>query len=352
MNNIKHTGEISFIQLLIIVRNFWRFLLSRWIIIGLFALIGALAGIAYALIRSPAYKAELTFAVDEDDNGLLGGGLALASQLGLTIGTSGKGGAFTGDNLLELMRSRAMMKKTLLTAVKIDGREQTLAEYYISSENLRDKWEAPKLKDKTVFPVGLDPFQLTYTQDSLLRRFYKKILKDHLIVDRKDKQLDIIKVQYTGEDELFAKYFTEVLVKEVSEFYVQTITKKEAENLAILEHQADSVQRALNYSLRGSAISRDANPNPNYAMQVLQVPSQSNQIAVQRNVAVLTELVKNLELARITLRKVTPLIQIIDLPDLPLEESKPGLIICAAGGAVFAMAGAIVVLFLRSIKLE
>ena len=38
--------------------------------------------------------------------------------------------------------------------------------------------------------------------------------------------------------------------------------------------------------------------------------------------AILTELVKNLELAEISLRKVTPLVQIIDKPVLPLENNK------------------------------
>jgi uncharacterized protein involved in exopolysaccharide biosynthesis len=45
---------------------------------------------------------------------------------------------------------------------------------------------------------------------------------------------------------------------------------------------------------------------------------------VQANTAILTELVKQSELAKVTLRKETPLIQIIDRPILPLAKERFG----------------------------
>ena len=40
--------------------------------------------------------------------------------------------------------------------------------------------------------------------------------------------------------------------------------------------------------------------------------------------AILTELVKNLELAKLALRRETPLIQVLDKPTFPLEVDKVG----------------------------
>jgi len=55
----------------------------------------------------PTYTATLTFALEEGESG--GGSLSgLASQFGYNIGGSG-GGAFTGYNLLELMKSRRLI---------------------------------------------------------------------------------------------------------------------------------------------------------------------------------------------------------------------------------------------------
>ena len=59
-------------------------------------------------------------------------------------------------------------------------------------------------------------------------------------------------------------------------------------------------------------------------MNVKRSPSASRQIDVQANTAILTQLVGNLELAKVTLRKETPLIQVIDRPILPLEKEKVG----------------------------
>jgi len=55
----------------------------------------------------------------------------------------------------------------------------------------------------------------------------------------------------------------------------------------------------------------------------------------------LTELVKQTELAKVTLRKETPLIQIIDRPILPLAKEKFGKVKGIVGGA---LAGFLIVL--------
>ena len=62
--------------------------------------------------------------------------------------------------------------------------------------------------------------------------------------------------------------------------------------------------------------------NLNPAFNVKAAASKKKQIDVQANTSILTNLVVQLELAKITLRKETPLIQLIDSPILPLEKIK------------------------------
>jgi hypothetical protein len=45
-------------------------------------------------------------------------------------------------------------------------------------------------------------------------------------------------------NELFSKYFTEAF-KEVSDFYIDTKSKKSRENMLILERQTDSIRRGM-----------------------------------------------------------------------------------------------------------
>jgi uncharacterized protein involved in exopolysaccharide biosynthesis len=62
----------------------------------------------------------------------------------------------------------------------------------------------------------------------------------------------------------------------------------------------------------------------NPALNLNRAPSAKRQVDVQANTAILTELVKQTELAKVTLRKETPLIQVIDRPILPLPKERFG----------------------------
>ena len=63
-------------------------------------------------------------------------------------------------------------------------------------------------------------------------------------------------------------------------------------------------------------------PNPNPLTKISQVPYQKAMIDVQTNGAIYQELLKQLELAKVAHRNKTPLIQIIDKPEFPLENSR------------------------------
>ena len=317
--NYKQNDEISLKDFIRRIHQWWHYLLSKWKVILVASIIGGALGLTYSYLKAPIYKAELSFALEDDKSNSLGGAIGLASQFGFDLGGGG-GGAFSGDNLLELMKSRSMVEKTLLTAINIHGKNQTLAELYISFNKFRQKWEDEPKEKNIHFLPGNDRSAFSLQQDSILGIFYKAIYKDNLTVDKTDKKLSIISVTVASKNELFSKYFTEILAKTVSDFYIDTKTKKSVQNVSILQHQTDSVRRELNGAINGVASSIDATPNANPGLQILRAPSQHRQVDVQADQAILTELVKNLELSKISLRKETPLIQIIDTPILPLEK--------------------------------
>ena len=144
----------------------------------------------------------------------LGGALGLASQFGFDVGGSG-GSVFSGDNLLQLMKSRTMVEKALLTSVVFKGKTQPLAEVYIDINGMRKNWAKNQLlKDLHFLPNSIRG-NFTRQQDSLLGEFYSLLVTNNLSVDKLDKKSSIISVQVKSGNELFSKYFTEVLVKEV-----------------------------------------------------------------------------------------------------------------------------------------
>jgi hypothetical protein len=316
--------EISLKELIEIGKEWYDYIYSKWKMLFLAGIIGAVLGLGFSFIKKPVYTATLSFAIeDEKGSGGLGGALGLASQFGFDIGGSG-GGAFEGSNLIELFKSRKMVEKTLLSSIIYKGKKISLAEMYILSNEWRDKWEDKPMLKSIQFLPNTNREKFTRIQDSILGVIYENLSKKDLSVGQKDKKIDITTIEVSSKNELFAKYFTESLAKEVSDFYIETKSKKAKMNMDILMHQTDSIRGALNSSITGVAVANDNTFGLNPAMNVKRTPSARRQVDVQANTAILTELVKQTEIAKVTLRKETPLIQIIDNPILPLKKEKVG----------------------------
>lgn len=344
--------EISLKELITKVNESYVYLLSKWKIIVLAGIIGATLGVVYSLVKKPIYTATLSFALEDEKSGGggLGSALGLASSLGLDLGGGG-GSVFTGANLTELFKSRAMVEQTLLSSVVKDDKIISLAEMYIQNQGWREKWDdIPKYKTIQFLPDAKRKY-FTRAHDSILGVIYNNLSKTGLAVAQKDKKIAIITIDVNSTDELFSKYFAEALVKEVSDFYVATKSKKARLNMDILERQTDSIRRELNGAITGVAVANDNTFMLNPALNVRRAPSARRQVDVQANTAILTELVKQTELAKVTLRKETPLIQVIDRPILPLSKEKfgkaKGLVLGGILASFFVM---LVLIFRRIIK--
>ena len=152
----NNTDEISLKELIVKTKEWYHYLLTQWKLIVLAGIIGGILGVTYSFIKKPVYTATLTFALeDEKAGGGLGGALGLASTLGIDLGTGG-GSMFTGTNLTELFKSRAMVEKTLLSTVpQLDGKLITLAEFYIENKQWRNRWEDETKLKKLQFLPGI-----------------------------------------------------------------------------------------------------------------------------------------------------------------------------------------------------
>ena len=326
-NNIQQidNDEISLKELLQKIKEWYLFLLTKWKLIIAVAFIGGIIGFTYAYFQKPIYKASLTFAMEDEKGGGggLSGALGLASSLGIDLGSSG-GGAFAGANLIELMKSRKLVEKTLLSPITVNGKTQSLADYYLEINEAKKGWEEKPLLKDISFPVNADRSKFTLQQDSILNNIFNGIVKSNLTISQKDKKVSIISIEANSTNEIFAKTFCETIARETSEYYVEIKSKKSRTNVDILQHQVDSIRGELNGAITGVAAAADNVFNLNMAMNVKRAPSAHRQIDVQANTAILTQLVTNLELAKVSLLKETPLIQIIDKPILPLEKEKVG----------------------------
>lgn len=319
--------EISLKELIQKIQEWVAYLKTQWKLILGIAAIGAIIGFVYASFQKPSYQATTTFVLEEDKSGGggLGSALGLASSFGLDLGGGG-GGLFSSSNIIELMKSRLVVEKTLLNPVQVGGKEMSLADYYIQINNLKEGWTKKPALVNMNFPIHADRTKFSLEQDSVLQTISAGLTKSNLTIAQKDKKVSIISLTVKTENELFSKLFCEQLLKETSDFYIETKSKKARLNVDILQHQADSIRAELNSAITGVAAATDNVYNLNPAFNVKSTPSKRKQVDVQANTAILTQLVAQLELSKVSLRKETPLVQMIDRPILPLPKEKIGRI--------------------------
>ncbi|GGG80056.1 hypothetical protein GCM10007415_10520 [Parapedobacter pyrenivorans] len=332
--------EISFKELILAVQGWLSYLLSRWKVILIIGILGGIVGLGYSVLKKPLYTASTTFVLEGNDvgKGGLGGLSGVAAMAGINLGGD-VGGLFQGNNILELYKSRRMLEQTLLSKANPD-KDELLIERYIAYNEIKDDWkDQPELLnlDFRRDPEILD--SLTHRlRNGAISSFVNAIRSDVLLVEKIDKNLSIIKVDVTSPDEVFSKVFNETLVRKVNEFYVQTKTRKSTDNIVILEQKVDSVRAVMTGAIYSAARVSDATPNLNPTRQVQRIaPTQEAQFSAEANKAILSQLLQNLELTKMTFLQEQPLIQLVDTPVYPLKIERVGKIKgIVIGGFFFA----------------
>ena len=316
-DNYYDNKVLSIDDLLQKLINLFLFVRKMWKVVIISTLIGITFGFSYTYLENPKYNAELNFALEEDKGGSAGGALGLASQFGFDFGSNS--GLFAGANIIELMKSRFIVEKTLLSNVLINGVKITLADYFINTNRLKGDFNINKNK---IFINIENRGTLSREQNIILSEIYNYLNEYCINIKQKDKKVSIVSIEIITTNEIFSKLFCELLAKQTSDYYIKIKSEKSKLNVDILQSQVDSIRRNLDYAIFGVVSTSDNIYNLNPSLIKKTAPTRRNQIDVQANTAVLTQLVANLEISKVTLRKETPLIQILDSPVFPLKKIK------------------------------
>lgn len=292
-------------------------LLEKWWLIAIIGLVAGLAGIFYASKQKITYQSRLTFALDGGDAGGLSGASSLASQFGITLGSGGSE-LFSGDNILEIIKSRRLVEQTLLSVDTFDNKPVTFVQYYLDQNKDPNTKTSPA--NDISFPVGQPRSAFTKQQDSVLYDCYNKFVGSYIVADKPDRKYNIYAVNVTNPSEQFAKDFTDKLVGETNDFYIKICTQKAKQTLDILERRVQMMKGKVDSSLGGKAEIQDVNLNP--AFSAAAVPILKEQTNIQVYGAAYAEMFKNLEIAKYQYLKQIPLMQIIDDANYPMKKIK------------------------------
>lgn len=282
-------------------------LLKQWYFLILAIILGGAVG--YYKIRNiqPTYTANITFVLSTESKG--SSGLSgLASQLGIDGTTSGSDNIFSGDNIIELFKSRSLIGAALQSIVDSTSRQTLLN--YIAQNQYKNRY----IK---IGPLSEDPKKYNSEQTNLYRSIITDVT-DSFKVYKKDKKLIFYIISTTSTNPDIAYYISKYILDQISQTFIDTKTKVALTSVNLLKHEADSLATVLNniYSSNAAVIDRTYNLNPSLSIQ--RSGSLFSQAKASAFAAAYTEVMRNLEVAKINLQKETPLYKIIDEPELPL----------------------------------
>jgi hypothetical protein len=322
-----------------LIQDWWDsilYALGYWRIILAITLIGSLSGIGYTWWRPVTYTARLTFVVEESKSS--GGSVAsaLAGQIGIDIGSlSGTSGVLAGDNVLELLKSYSLIKKTLLTPYNDTG-SYSLADEYAEVYKWKEKWRGSSKVGKQIsFPANQQ--KLSRLEDSLLQRMMKRIVEDELSIAKPDKKLGFFELNATTRDERLSQLFCERLLKITTDFYISTKTRRQSNNVYRLQRRADSLAIILDQKTFSNAAANQLllDGNPAYSSPMVDAEISTRNKFIQSTVY--AEIVKNLEVSKTALLQETPTVQIVDYPEFPLKDNKIWWLTAALVGGLIGL---------------
>lgn len=308
---MSENKEIEIRDIIITLKEIKQELISRSFKIGLFVFLFSLTAVLINFFQDSRYKAELSFVVEDKQKSTpLSSVSGLASQFGFDFFSSSNS-TFSQANIMELLKSRGVISKTLLRS----NNKNLFIQNYISMYNLDSDWKNNKDLEGITFKKQID-----IKHDSIITMIWEKIIEDDISVEIKNDETDIIYLSFKSKEEKFAKLFSENLIDEMSSMYIEYQTKQSTNTIDFLQNRADSVFNELEKAEEEFARVKDIN------QRIIKASGRLKELQLMRSVEVLStmylELVKNIEISKLTLLNQTPIIQVIDRPTLPLEDTK------------------------------
>ncbi|MBT4479343.1 MAG: hypothetical protein HOC66_08025 [Flavobacteriales bacterium] len=301
---MKNNDEASFKGIIVTISDYKNELKKRLLIILAVAIIFSLIGFGFSRSQEDQYNAVISFIVEDQSEGSnLSTISGMANMIGIDMGGSATS-SFNQQNIIELLKSRKIIERTLNNTCKIEGKSDLLINHYIHINNM--------ITDSSTINLSSNNYN-----DSITSIVWFRIINKNMEILFQNDESNIINLSFESLDAELAKNFTEIVIDEISEMYIDYQTEKSRNVLDNLQSRSDSIFKSLKTSERNFAKVKDNN------MRVMTASGRLEELQYMREVeilqAVYLELRKNIELSHMSVLNETPLIQIVDKPVLPLE---------------------------------
>ena len=316
--------EITLKELILKIQEYYREVVKNWKWV-VFITIPFVAWFLYKAMTTPdTYTATLTYMVNEDEGGNLGGVSSILSQFGLGGGGNSD---FNLDKIVQLSKSRRIINAVLLEKAIVGGKEDYLANHIMRIYSMHKYWKKSKLKDFWFNRDTIDVF--SRLENIALKAVYGKVVGASntkvkgLFKSGYSETSGILTISIRSESEDLSKMLAIRIYENLSLFYIDKSIEKQRATYNIVREKRDSIESVLNKTQYLFLKFDDANKG----VQLNQYRARKLKLQRDLNVQSIAyaEVLKNLEIADFALKRSTPFFQAIDVPVEPIpliRESK------------------------------
>ncbi len=316
---MEENKSLQISEVLKLVKTYWSVIWRNkwWVILGAFLLSAIM--VTNAWLTPKKYSAPLTFVINEDDGGGVGG-------IGAVLGELGFGGSKAGHNyekISQLATSRLILGKALTYGVQINGK------YDYLGNHLMDILEIP-LTSKNG-NIDLTGFRFQVSRDSMYpsqQELAILLLSKKLKGDPSNGVEGLVSIDYDDESS-FLKIVGKTTVPELSialanslydvlsEFYISNTIEKQKATYEHVRNKADSIFGELRAAEQ--QLARFQDQGKSIILSTNKLPRQQLARKVEMLYIMYGEAIKNQERAEFLLSSATPYFQVIDRPLGPFQ---------------------------------
>ncbi len=305
-----YNDEINIGDLFTKFGEYRRYILKKWWVVLIAAILLAFLLRYYAVWKKENYVSHADFAVKGTEGSSTSSLASLASSFGIGLAT---GSEFTNELFLGVLQSRTVVKgalaqkRTLSVKNGVPPREDYLANFYVE---MYPKWaKKKKIKDFKLMHGSLD--SLTRKEDSCLTVIYDEFIDSDISTEFSD-DLGMNQMEVSSLSRDFSYFIADYLAEAGSEYYISTQIKNEEITVDFLQQKTDSLRSLLE---KKEDILAKVQDNSSYQVKFAGFLGQNRLL---RDIGLVTTeyatTYAQLQLALFDLQNKTPLVDIIDQP--------------------------------------
>lgn len=337
----QEEDEISLKDLILKIQEYFWVVLRKWWLVALITIPIVLYHFYQAHTTPVVYSATLTFMLNEDEGGGMGGLSAILGQFGFGGGSKGK---YNVKKLLELSKTRRIVQSVLFEKVNLNDKYDFLANHIILEYDYHSNWEEQEtLKGFLFRHDSIAAF--TRIENMILKMLHGQVISTEkgLMSTSIDNDSGIMSLSTKTTSEQLSIILSELIYEKLSSFYIDKTIERQKATFELFKSKTDSIQQALNSTQYQLLRFQDTHRNLTLKQY------ESEQFRLQREVQKLIlsygEAYKNLEVADFSLKSATPFVQVIDYPIPPIRgKGSSKLVAIIKGGIIGVILGITIVL--------